>query len=82
MSANGNAPSSAHNVFVERERARAATRVIWTQREVADFLRLRPSTVADLARRGDLPSIRLGRHRRYLQSDVIAYVEQQCRARP
>ncbi len=81
MSANGNAPAPILNPFVERERARVAAQVIWTQREVADFLRLRPSTVADLARRGDLPSIRLGRHRRYLQSDVIAYVQQQCRPR-
>lgn len=80
MTTNGNTPTL--NPFVERERARVAAQVIWTQKEVADFLRLRPSTVADLARRGDLPSIKLGRHRRYLQSDVIAYVQQQCRARP
>lgn len=76
MSTNGSAPT--RNVFVQRERERVAAQVIWTQREVADFLRLRPSTVADLARRGELPSIKLGRHRRYLQTDVIAYVEAQC----
>lgn len=48
--------------------------VIWTAAETADFLRLRPSTVADMARRGDLPSIRIGRHRRYLKADVVRYV--------
>jgi excisionase family DNA binding protein len=48
--------------------------VIWTEADVADFLRLRQSTVAAMARRGDLPSIRLGRHRRYLQTDIVRYV--------
>jgi excisionase family DNA binding protein len=47
---------------------------IMTADEVAGLLRLRPSTVADLARRGDLPSVKLGRHRRYLRDDVMAYV--------
>jgi len=78
-SLNGHAP--ARNVFVERHRARVSAEVIWTEQETANFLRLRKSTVADMARRGDLPSIRLGRHRRFLQDDVIAYVEQQ-RDRP
>lgn len=76
-SLDGHAP--ARNVFVERHRERVSAEVIWTEQETAGFLRLRKSTVADLARRGDLPSIKLGRHRRYLQSDVIAYVQAQRR---
>jgi excisionase family DNA binding protein len=46
-----------------------------TGSEVAGLLRLRPSTVADLARRGELPSIKLGRHRRYVRDDVAAFVQ-------
>ncbi len=48
-------------------------------REVAELLRLRESTVADLARRGVLPSIKLGRARRFYREDVIAYVRAQRR---
>lgn len=47
---------------------------IITEEEVANMLRIKPSTVADFARRGDLPSIKLGKHRRYVKSDVAAYV--------
>jgi hypothetical protein len=39
------------------------------------LLRLRPSTVADLERTGDLPSVKLGRARRYVWADVRAYVQ-------
>jgi excisionase family DNA binding protein len=48
---------------------------ILTKDEVAALLRLRPSTVDDMARRGDLPSIRLGRHRRYLRSDIEEFIQ-------
>lgn len=48
---------------------------ILTAEEVAGILRLRPSSVADMARRGDSPSIKIGRHRRYVRADVLAYVE-------
>jgi excisionase family DNA binding protein len=47
---------------------------ILTEQEVATMLKLRPSTVADLARRGVLPSIWFGRHRRYVAADIHAYV--------
>jgi excisionase family DNA binding protein len=50
---------------------------LMTQEEVAQLLRLRPSTVADLARRGDLPSVKLGRHRRYVREDVMSYINAQ-----
>lgn len=47
---------------------------ILTKEQVADLLGLRPSTVDDLRRRGELAAIRLGRHRRYLRADVEKYV--------
>ena len=40
--------------------------------EVAELLQLRRSTVEDYARRGVLPSIKLGRFRRFLRVDIEA----------
>jgi excisionase family DNA binding protein len=63
----------------------SATRYPWGDRplgredildreQVGELLGLRPSTVDDLRRRGDLPAIRLGRHRRFLRADVEQFV--------
>ena len=63
----------------------APTRYPWGERplggedildreQVGELLGLRPSTVDDLRRRGDLPAIRLGRHRRFLRADVEQFV--------
>ena len=41
-----------------------------TSQQVAALLQLRVSTVEDYARRGVLPSLKLGRHRRFLRSQV------------
>jgi excisionase family DNA binding protein len=38
--------------------------------EVAELLQLRRSTVEDYARRGVLPSIKLGRFRRFVRADI------------
>jgi excisionase family DNA binding protein len=43
-----------------------------TSAEIAELLRMKRSTVEDYARRGLLPSIKLGRHRRFIRSDVEA----------
>jgi excisionase family DNA binding protein len=40
---------------------------VMTAREVADLLRMPPSTVYELARRGELPARRLGRTWRFLR---------------
>lgn len=48
---------------------------ILTSEQVAQLLAMRRSTVEDYARRGVLPSIKLGRHRRYLRSDVVALIQ-------
>jgi len=63
----------------------SATRYPWGDRplgredildreQVGELLGLRPSTVDDLRRRGDLPAIRLGRHRRFLRAGVERFV--------
>jgi len=41
-----------------------------TSQQVAALLQLRVSTVEAYARRGVLPSLKLGRHRRFLRSQV------------
>lgn len=46
-----------------------------TAEEVAELLHFPSSTVSDYARRGVLPSIKLGRHRRFLRSDVEDAIE-------
>jgi len=43
---------------------------LMTAPQVAAVLHLRPSTVEDYARRGLLPSIKLGRHRRFVRSEL------------
>jgi len=56
-----------------RKRSVSATEIM-TADEVADMLRLRTSTVHEYARRGLLPSIKLGRSRRFVRADVEAEI--------
>lgn len=49
---------------------------VMTAAELAESLRLPRSTIEDYARRGVLPSIKLGRHRRFVQSEVLAALEE------
>ena len=46
-----------------------------TTDEVAELLNIPRSTVSDYARRGVLPSVKLGRHRRFVRSDVDDAIE-------
>jgi excisionase family DNA binding protein len=46
-----------------------------TTDQVAELLHMPRSTVEDYARRGVLPSIKLGRHRRFVLSDVADAIE-------
>ena len=43
--------------------------------EIARLLQMPQSTVEDYARRKILPSIMLGKHRRFIRSDVLVTVE-------
>ena len=43
---------------------------LMTAGQIAELLQMKRSTVEDYARRGLLPSIKLGRHRRFVKSDV------------
>ena len=44
---------------------------LMTAEQLAVLLQMRRSTIEDYARRGLLPSLKLGRHRRFIRSDVI-----------
>jgi excisionase family DNA binding protein len=46
-----------------------------TADDVAELLHVPRSTVSDYARRGVLPSIKLGRHVRFVRSDVAEAIE-------
>ncbi len=48
---------------------------VMTAEQVAAFLLMRRSTAEDYARRGVLPSVKLGRHRRFVRSDVLAALD-------
>ncbi len=50
---------------------------VLTAQEVAELLRVRPSTVLDLARRAVLPSFKVGKHRRFLRSDIDSWLDEQ-----
>jgi excisionase family DNA binding protein len=46
-----------------------------TAAQLAELLQMKRTTIEDYARRGLLPSIKLGRHRRFVRSDVEAALE-------
>lgn len=43
--------------------------------EVAKFLRLKPETIRSMARRGDLPAIKIGRVWRFRRSSITELLE-------
>jgi excisionase family DNA binding protein len=43
---------------------------LMTARQVASFFQMKVSTVEDYARRGILPSVKVGRHRRFIRSHL------------
>lgn len=45
--------------------------------EVAEILRLKPETIRAMARRGDLPAIKLGRVWRFRKSSISELLEDQ-----
>jgi excisionase family DNA binding protein len=46
-----------------------------TSTQIAELLQMKRTTVEDYARRGLLPSLKLGRHRRFVRSDVEAALD-------
>jgi excisionase family DNA binding protein len=50
-------------------------RLLIREPEVARLLAVTPRTVENLRARGDLPSVKIGRSRRYVLADVMALIE-------
>jgi excisionase family DNA binding protein len=65
----------------EAEPTSATLHELMTADQVAALLLLPASTVKDYARRGVLPSIKLGKHRRFVRSAVQAALEDLARRR-
>ncbi len=55
---------------------------ILTTETVADLLSMKPGTVAEYARRGVLPSLKIGKHRRYRRSEIEAWLDEQSKPNP
>lgn len=51
---------------------------LMTAEQMAGILQMRVSTVEGYARRGLLPSVKVGRHRRFVRSEVEAAIRQLC----
>lgn len=49
---------------------------VMTADEVADLLRVRTDWVYEMARRGDLPSYKLGKFRRFSRRDVLDWLHE------
>ncbi len=49
---------------------------VMTAEEVADLLRVRADWVYEMARRGELPSYKLGKFRRFSRADVLAWLRE------
>jgi excisionase family DNA binding protein len=49
--------------------------------EAAEWLTVRETTIRDYARRGVVPSVKIGRHLRFVEADLVAYVERPARRR-
>ncbi|HEX4035164.1 MAG TPA: helix-turn-helix domain-containing protein [Solirubrobacteraceae bacterium] len=46
-----------------------------TSAEAADFLTLEESTLRDCSRRGIVPSVKIGRHLRFVEADLVGYLD-------
>ncbi len=66
----------------EHEAASATLDELMTAGQVAALLLLPASTIKDYARRGVLPSIKLGKHRRFVRSAVQAALDELTRPSP
>ena len=51
--------------------------VVLTEHDAAAFLRVRVDTIRHAKRTGQLKSILIGRHRRFLLADVLDYIKHQ-----
>lgn len=72
-------PRAAPDEGAGRASLPAALDELMTAEQVAALLLLPTSTVKDYARRGVLPSLKLGKHRRFVRSQVQSAIEDLAR---
>ena len=56
-------------------------KTLMTTSEVVEMLRLSQSTVKKKAARGEIPSVKMGRARRFRQEDIFRYISDHTRQR-
>lgn len=52
---------------------------VMTREEVAKMLRVEPTTIAWMTKMRKIPSMRVGKHRKYIRSHVMNWLEQESR---
>jgi excisionase family DNA binding protein len=62
--------TSSHDLMPDEENFVQFSEPLWTIKDVARYLRLKPDTVRAMARRGDLPAIKVGNSWRF-RPDLI-----------
>ena len=67
-----------HDPLGDNMISQVPTEPLWTVNDVAKYLQLRPSTVRDMARKKDLPGIKVGeRVWRFRSRDIKSWLEDQ-----
>ncbi|HSQ16609.1 MAG TPA: helix-turn-helix domain-containing protein [Anaerolineales bacterium] len=61
----------------DRSTLTSTTDPLWTVGEVAGYLKLQPETVRGMARRGDLPGIKIGKVWRFRKSAIKKIFQEQ-----
>ena len=51
---------------------------VWTVDEVAEYLKLQPETIRSMARRGELPAIKLGKVWRFTKTAIQEMLINKC----
>jgi excisionase family DNA binding protein len=51
---------------------------LWTVDEVAEYLKLQPETIRSMARRGELPAIKLGKVWRFTKTAIQEMLINKC----
>ena len=51
---------------------------LWTVEDVADYLKLQPETIRSMARRGELPALKIGKVWRFQSRAIHAMLVKMC----
>ena len=70
-------PIAAESGPVKNNHLSATTDPLWTINEVASYLQLQPETVRGMARRGELPGIKIGKVWRFRKSAIKKIFQEQ-----